>query len=259
MSNITGITKYSNTIPLSEINDVEYNSFFACPRSIGLKSNNLSSMDVATVITCLSYSYGIIDSSVKTNLISIDLINEIVNKSKTKKNKEKLIDSLERLEEEGIITVSWVTDSLFSVESDVSNGFFKFYYHDMYKMIGLATPTIIQKAIHISAIEFSYIYGSRSSHNQNEKFVTYRSHHSLAEMCGMSRPSISKTLDMLEEMKIISSYAVRMKGNGTPQKSVRSRYRDRDMLRRYVEEGLESKYSKIVNNKEIRDNDKRGI
>lgn len=248
MSKGVGLSKYPKSLSKSEINNE--GMFFICPRAISSSEYNLSSFDVSVFIALLSYTGIVYENKVRTPMLSLELISELVLRSKSKKNKEKVINSIDKLNESGLLVSSKINENMFMAKIDVSKGYFKYYHEDLYKILSTDTVSSLHKSLHVSVFEFSMLFGDRSGHDSHEKFITYRSHSSLGELCGMSRQTISRVLQGLEDDKIIASYNVKMSNNGAPLKSLRARYMHRDILRNYVEDGLGVRYARVIKERE---------
>lgn len=250
MSRSIGVNKYPRTLSKQEVDNE--GTFFACPRAISSKERIFDSLEITTLLIILSYSGVVYSGNVETPILSLDLISDLALRSKSKKSKEKINKAIESLTKSGIMEVSFIRDDMFKATVDVSDGYFKYYHRDLEKILKLDTVSTMQRCLHVSSIEFANLYGVRGGHDSWEKFVTYRSHESLGELCGLSRYIVSRTMAVLESENIIASYNVKMSNGGAPSKSIRARYMHRDILRRYVERGLGIVYARIIENKETK-------
>lgn len=253
--NRTGIEKYGKYISDKECNSKEFNRHFKFPRSVKDNSDSFNTMDVVVAVFCMSFGTTLFDNEVETPPISIDLITELALRRVDSRNRTKVSESLKKLNQSDVFTVEMISKNLFTVKADVSHGYVKYNYNDLDKIKSIQTVSAMNKALHVFTMIIVNIFGTTGVHDDDEKFVCYRSHKTIGDMCGMSRSSTSRSLELLDEVEALCSYNVQLSGVGVMRKSIRSRYQDRDMLRRYVETRLGQAYVRVIDGKEMENNE----
>lgn len=250
MNERTGIDKYDKYISEEECNSKEFNRHFKVPRNIRNKENEFNTFDIAVAAIMLSYGTTLFNNEIETPTLSLGLITELVTRKNDGKSKKKVRESIKKLDKSDLFIIETVSKDLFVLRASIEHGYFRFYYEDLKKIQSLGTALSMQKSLHVFIVVTSLIYGAIGTHEDEEKFVCYRSHKTIGKLCGMSRPSTTRALENLEDIEALAVYNVQLKGLGSVRKSVRSTYQNRDKLRRYVEVRLGQSYVRIIENEE---------
>lgn len=249
-----GINKYEDVINDEILRSGEYERFFKFPRQLFRQDYGVSSFDIAVAVAAMNYGAAIHDMKVKTPPLSIELVSLQLSADKVRDINRKIEKSLLALSDLDIFNVTMFKNGLFDIEADLSHGYFAFNYDDFTRMQDIGKTKTICNSIHIYGIINANMF---NRHEDDNTFICYRTQSTIGKSARMSRFTVMRTLELLEEIEVIAAYKIQLSGVYKTHKLVFSTFKNRDKLRRYVESQIDNGglYSKIIDEEDGNEED----
>lgn len=231
-----------------KIENKESYTYFPLPRGVMTSDNyyNFSKYEFAVICLLSYYSRFNNDKKcIESPLLFYDMISRSLSGDKhRKRDSDKIKETMVKMSGLTEISIDFVSKESFTFKINSEKGYNKTPNDGVNKIL-MSDKTANEKTTMLAvfmAINSSMYVGNSKEYSE----LSFAEMGVISDKTNVSKRTLTRVLPEMEKEKIIAKYYVALGGSKARTKNIIANYNNRDILRRYVEDSLTDKSSRII-------------